>query len=494
MSKKICTLLLLLVFSFSLVAAMGCSQEEKEFLQLINAVNNLNTAEGSGEMSFSFNLPSSVTSTASDADALVFNLLQKGITIQYTSKQDVEKNMLDCSFVYVDKATGKTQELIKILSKDNVLYLKIDELVQFAASLNPQLGEEYKEIFGDTEYLSLTKDEYLQMLNLNNSANTPGNDISMNMLRNNNFVDTRANRVLQNFMLGLTTVYENYQPNLVTKDANGYTLTMNGTQLINTLPGFLMYSLENSEALSTYITASIDKLTNEDLAALGLTSAQKEQGKASIQSFSSLLELNKEASLQQIDLMQTELKNNQEQLKGFDGFSMKYTIKEKGADTYNLNADMEMNLEESGDKIGFSMNSQSTITAISSFDITVPTAKVMSFTELQKLITKTMNISVDQKTSTYTDRNGEKQEQLDAQIIDNYTYLPLRQIATTFDEKVDWDATQNKAYVMRGISKIDMTGTIINERTYIKIRDFNKLGYQIDWDELTRTVKIAKTF
>lgn len=494
MSKKICTMLLLLIFSFSLIAATGCSQEEKEFLQLINEVNNLNTAEGSGEMSLSLNFPPSLTSTASETDTLVFNLLQKGITIKYTSKQDVEKNMLDCSFIYVDKATGKTQELIKIFSKDNVLYLKIDELVQFAASLNPQLGREYKEIFGDTEYLSLTKDEYLQMLNLNNSANTPGNDISMNMLRNNNFVDTRANQVLQNFMLGLTNVYENYQPNLITKDANGYTLTMNGTQLINSLPGLLKYSLENSEALSTYITTFLDKLSEEDLAVLGLTSAQKEQGKASIQAFSSLLQLNKETSSHQIDLMQTELKNNQEQFKNFDGFSMKYTIKEKGPHTYALNANMQMNLEASGEKTGFSMNSQSTITAINSFNITVPTAKVMSFTELQKLITKTMNISVDQKTSTYTDRNGEKQEQLDAQIIDNYTYLPLRQIATSFAEKVDWDAAQSKAYVMRGNNKIDMTGTVINERTYVKIRDFSKLGYQIDWDQLTRTVKITKTF
>lgn len=68
-------------------------------------------------------------------------------------------------------------------------------------------------------------------------------------------------------------------------------------------------------------------------------------------------------------------------------------------------------------------------------------------------------------------------------VIDNSVYLPLRQITENSGYDVSWDAEAKKAYVTVDGKKIDMTGTIINNRTYVKIRDFEKLGASVEYSE-----------
>ncbi len=60
-------------------------------------------------------------------------------------------------------------------------------------------------------------------------------------------------------------------------------------------------------------------------------------------------------------------------------------------------------------------------------------------------------------------------------------YLPMRKICERLGELVDWDPVLGKAYVVRGENKIDMTGILVDGTTFIKIRDFEKLGYLVDY-------------
>ncbi len=66
-------------------------------------------------------------------------------------------------------------------------------------------------------------------------------------------------------------------------------------------------------------------------------------------------------------------------------------------------------------------------------------------------------------------------------IIEGRIYLPLRYISESFGEEVDWDNENKKAYIVRGEEKIDMKGVLVDSSTMIKIRDFEKLGYKIDY-------------
>lgn len=62
-------------------------------------------------------------------------------------------------------------------------------------------------------------------------------------------------------------------------------------------------------------------------------------------------------------------------------------------------------------------------------------------------------------------------------------YLPMRKICERLGEIVDWDPVLGRAYVVRGEEKIDMTGVLKEGKTFIKIRDFEKLGYLVDYYE-----------
>jgi hypothetical protein len=494
--KKVCSLLLLLTLTISMIGlTSGCSQEEQEFMQLINSINDLKVAEETGQITIKFN-STPENSLVSEADAVAFALLEKGLTLNYTSKQDVEKNMLDCRLYYVDPQTGASQEIMNILAQNNVMYMKLDGLINLIGGVSPEIVTEYKEIMDDNQYVRLTKEEYVQTLGLATSSTSQGDAIALRMLQNNNFVDTRASRIIQNFLLGLADIYKNYRPNLITKNGDSFIISINGAQLVELMPGFLEYSLDNLNALEAYIVSFLDTLTNEELGILGLSAEQKDQYKGAIATFGALLRLNKENSREQINQLQTEILNSQEDLNLFEGVTFEYVLNEKSSNSYDIHFTMMMNFDSLGigETFGYTIESQSNFRSIPAFNINIPTAKVISFTELEQRLSKTMEIAVDEKTCTYRDRNGEKQEQIEALIIDNFTYLPLRQIASTFNEVVEWDAAESRAYVNRSGLRIDMTGTLINNRTYIKIRDFEKLGYQISWDAATRTAKITKTF
>ena len=80
-------------------------------------------------------------------------------------------------------------------------------------------------------------------------------------------------------------------------------------------------------------------------------------------------------------------------------------------------------------------------------------------------------------------KEGTETTYFEYRIIEDRIYLPLRKICEYFGEEVYWDNEEHKAYIIRGEEKIDMTGTIINDRTFIKMRDFEKLGYTLDWKD-----------
>ncbi len=71
----------------------------------------------------------------------------------------------------------------------------------------------------------------------------------------------------------------------------------------------------------------------------------------------------------------------------------------------------------------------------------------------------------------------------DVVMIDGSTYLPLRQISEACGLDVEWDDAERKAYVITENGKVDMTGIIIDDKTYVKVRDFEKLGVTVDYSE-----------
>ena len=71
-------------------------------------------------------------------------------------------------------------------------------------------------------------------------------------------------------------------------------------------------------------------------------------------------------------------------------------------------------------------------------------------------------------------------------------YLPLRQVLETAGFGVEWDQATSKAYAIVNGQKVEMTGTIYNDRTFVKIRDFEKIGATVEYIESDNGMRTAR--
>lgn len=78
--------------------------------------------------------------------------------------------------------------------------------------------------------------------------------------------------------------------------------------------------------------------------------------------------------------------------------------------------------------------------------------------------------------------------------IDDRIYVPMRTIAEGLGYEVQWDNENEKAYVLDGDNRIDMSGFVREDTTYIKVRDFEKLGCTVDYVQngSSNTATVAK--
>ena len=77
-------------------------------------------------------------------------------------------------------------------------------------------------------------------------------------------------------------------------------------------------------------------------------------------------------------------------------------------------------------------------------------------------------------------------------IVDDFSYLPFRKISEMFGEQVEWDNVNRKAYILRGEEKIEVDSILQDSSAYIKTREFEKLGYVVEWDDTTKIITITK--
>lgn len=83
-------------------------------------------------------------------------------------------------------------------------------------------------------------------------------------------------------------------------------------------------------------------------------------------------------------------------------------------------------------------------------------------------------------------------------VIEGKLYLPLKNVCEIFGEsygvEVQVSSENKKEYVEKGTEKVYMKGTLINDTTMVKIREFEKLGYKIGYVQVdgVSTVTVEK--
>lgn len=64
---------------------------------------------------------------------------------------------------------------------------------------------------------------------------------------------------------------------------------------------------------------------------------------------------------------------------------------------------------------------------------------------------------------------------------DGRIYLPLRSICDMLGEAVTWDQATKTASVVQGETVIPMDGILVDSTSYIGVRGFEALGYQVTY-------------
>ncbi len=67
---------------------------------------------------------------------------------------------------------------------------------------------------------------------------------------------------------------------------------------------------------------------------------------------------------------------------------------------------------------------------------------------------------------------------------DGRVYLPLRVICEAMGETVEWNNAEKKAYIVRADGKTAMDGIVRDGKSFISVRDFEKLGYTVDYQKV----------
>ncbi|HHW41837.1 MAG TPA: copper amine oxidase N-terminal domain-containing protein [Syntrophomonadaceae bacterium] len=482
---------------FLVILLTGCSKSEMGYYNLQKEINNLKLYESTGEITFNLEqLPGELTKGEDATTIALIQSIFKNTSLSYAAKVDVNQQIFDEKFYLKDRITGNQKEILSITGKSESLYIKVGELVRYLKSFNnPELNKQLDQLFGGAEYLRVDSKELYEIMteNMKNSGSTGPYSLFIRGPSNIYPNLQKQQSLSQKLFDGLIQAYDQYEPGLVKQEGSKYVISLDAAGLAKTLNSFVSYSINNIDKLGAVAKLFINSLDDEEMAILGLDPAKKTDYILGIDGITAAAEAGREKYLSQFE--EAIGKAEKEVIELLQGSKITATLEKLNTKTYGSAVDMTIKVKDPKhpeETFGFTASVRDTTRVIEPFVVAIPTAGVLTLTELQARMPKVMLIDVERGSYTFSQGIKTSGGTIDVKLIDGRTYLPLRPVAGVLNENVGWDPETHRAYIERNGERVDMTGIISNDRTYVKIRDFEKLGYKIDWNEELKTVVITK--
>lgn len=282
---------------------------------------------------------------------------------------------------------------------------------------------------------------------------------------------------------------------MVEKSGNKYTLTMDATDMVSLVNSFLTYTIQNFEQVATYLKEFANGLSSEEMAMLGLEPYMLEEFNAAMDEAIADVAVNGPQYLEETTA-EIDSEMQDEFLAMIKGSRLVTSTEKKKDGSYESVVNMDLAIREPGQPknvVNIVVKGQNSIKPTKPFTVTLPTSGVVSFQDVvAKLQKQTLVVYVKENYYIHDTGQNSSDGNIAVKMFSGSTYLPMRQIAEAFGEQVNWDSAAQKAYVERDRQKVYVTGKVIQGKTYIKIRDFEKLGYKVNWDGATQAVTIIK--
>ncbi|SMB82902.1 Copper amine oxidase N-terminal domain-containing protein [Desulfonispora thiosulfatigenes DSM 11270] len=473
---KILTLVLVPVLLIGLLT--GCTPAELGLYDLQKEMSNLNVYETTGEVEIKLDqIPKEMQEEMGEKDLAMLQTLLKFSTLNYEMRVNVEDEFMDGSFYLKNKFTNGKEKLISYTIKGDNIYLKVDDLKIILERFSD--NEEIKDFLaavGDAKYIHINSQKDLETPLYGDGQIKKQRDISIKLL------DGLVHEVYRDFELGM-----------IEQKGDTYIVKLDANSLTNFLKPFLLYSLENSNKVGNFAKNFITNLNAEELKMFQLTPEMQTEAVKGIDELLTNISADKEEMKAQINQMDAFINPMIKETLGDSKIETKITKLAEG--NYSSEQSIKIHIKDPANKdesFNMSLTEKATSKVIEPFEYSFPNKDLTSLELVAKKMPPKMNVSIDGNFYTLSKGLDTDFAEVEAKIINDRTYLPLRQIAEAFDEKVVWDETAKVAFIERGDKRTEITGTIIENTTFVQIRDFEKVGYGVKWNAKTQMVTIKK--
>jgi hypothetical protein len=483
--KKWLALALILVMALGLVG--GCSPTENNFYTLLMEISNQKVYTDRGSIQITLNqLPTSAMAAGDGAfDQAV---LMKGLNqhrIDYAGKVDLSKNVMEYQFTIVDTVSGQSSPVLTVRAKGDMFYFKIDGLIDYLGQLcTPAEQLQLDKTMGDVVWVSLSEKELNAMM-------PPGSET---LFSGDMFQRSSTQRaVWQRLFDGLVNdAYKDYQSGLITQAGNRYTLNLRGADLMNFVKPAAIYTINHIDAVGTNLKKFLDGLSPEELASLGFTASARTEMSKGIDAMVQDVNQNRAQYLSELENMSNMA--SQEMVQTFNDSQLTTAVEKTGPVNYQQDTRLHIHISSGSpaDTMEFTFNQEHNMQTGATVVVAVPSGPVMTYTELTRKMPNRIKVNVD--TGSYYSNHGfmSSSGAMEVHLVNNYTYLPLRMIGESLGAEIGWDQNAFQAYALQNGQRVYMTSQYFNNRAFIKIRDFEQLGYTVEWDAATRNAIISK--
>ncbi len=463
MLKRKISLLIAVLMLFSMLT--GCSVNELGYLNLSGEINNLKQ--------YGFK-----TSTQVEISKMITGG-EKNSKIDLEISGDANIEDLNAMYLNMDikvKIDGKgNNEPVKLIIADNTIYVSKNVITEAL-----RLQEE----FGEDEYSPLVVEKLLQELkDTDYIVISEMDDVYGSFSYKEDYTV-----LVESAKEYLKSAFKGFDSKLITKTSNGYTVELTAESAVTFVERLVKYISENKKLVFDETIKYLEKI---------YAAIEIEGMEGSVEAAEVMAEFEgmREDFYAGIDEVAAYLEKGEQKeiVEMLDRSYIKNELYKKGS-VYGQNIEGELVFDGI---IAGNIKSKSEMTAktIKIGSVAGKTITIEELEDLYNVLENKYNPVETIEVSWYSwyepgDEAEVSKYRADGKyswgyqsyvILEERVYLPLRYIGETFGEDVQWDNEGRKAYVVRGSEKIDMTGVLVDGKTMVKVRDFEKLGYKIDF-------------
>lgn len=492
LAAVLCTLLCLTAFT-------GCSADEVGYLQMsADMFKGMEVSETTGEADITLDFDAMKTfaadvmlasgMTQEDVDAAMAGMTdfdgKKNVKLNYTMLM----NMDDMSFMFDVDAKYKNQEYSfgrwYYGTKDGV-YVST-ETVWSAYRLMQDMTEDtdsyfFSDAFAQEWKSMLDRDQYICVLDMKE-------DLGLTQEKLDALIPSGYDSVYEAAINMYKDGFSGFSTGMVTRIQNGYQVVATGTEVGQMLVSLLDYMAQNPEpvinALEEYLKVTMQASGAKEAEIADLTSSMQ-AAREDVEAFRTVLADVKDA-------VATGMKNETVAalLNGFH-YTSEFT---KVNDRYYGSENYQMAYKGSTMcAITSSMRMEEARGSVVFPSISVRPDAIT--TELETLTDKYNPVTgvsatwyYDEPTAFLTEERAEPvywggsvSPIVEYVVQDGRIYLPLRSICDMLGETVTWDQATKTASVVQGETVIPMDGILVDSTSYIGVRGFEALGYQVTY-------------